>query len=182
MRARWRAGSWSWRWRRRPGWFPTWPGLGCTGWPIYSAATCERAASAGGSWRSGSPAGPPARLGPAPTWPPSGRWVTGPGRSSWRSGWARRATRDTGEATHDPGRPRALAADHGRAHARHRAEHLGGRRPRSRRAVGREHRAGRPARTPPGVARDGVLLVLDDEDRHRDRGDAARRARPARSR
>ena len=40
----------------------------------------------GRSCRSGCPARPPARSGPARTWPPSEPWAGGPGRSSWPSG------------------------------------------------------------------------------------------------
>ena len=48
-------------------------------------------ASTGRSCRSGFRARPPARSGPARTWPRTGRWAAGPGRSSWPSESAERA-------------------------------------------------------------------------------------------
>jgi hypothetical protein len=47
VRAASRAGAWNWRSAPQPGWCPTLPGRGCTGWPICSAGTCGLAASIG---------------------------------------------------------------------------------------------------------------------------------------
>ena len=68
------------------GWRPTSPGRGYTGWTSCSAGTCTRVVSTGRSCRSDSPARPPERSGPARTWPRTGLWAGGPGRSSWPSG------------------------------------------------------------------------------------------------
>ena len=71
---------------RRPAWCPTWAGHGYTSWLTCCAATCGPRTGTGRSCRSGRRAGPPARSGPAPTWPPTGRWATAPGRTSWPAG------------------------------------------------------------------------------------------------
>jgi uncharacterized protein YbjT (DUF2867 family) len=73
-------------WARRPAWCPTWASHGCTSWLTCCAATCEPRTGTGRSCRSGRRAGPPARSGPAPTSPPTGRWATAPGRTSWPTG------------------------------------------------------------------------------------------------
>ena len=69
-----------------PAWCPTWAGHGYTSWLTCCAATCGPRTGTGRSCRSGRRAGPPARSGPAPTWPPTGPWATAPGRTSWPAG------------------------------------------------------------------------------------------------
>ncbi len=64
----------------------TWAGRGCMSCPRWCAGTCGPVASTGRSCRCGCQARPPERTGLARTWPRTGRWAAGPGRSSSRSG------------------------------------------------------------------------------------------------
>src|SRR5262249_8886298 len=75
-----------------------------TAGPACSASTCGPAARAGCWCRSGSRARPPARCGPARTWLRTGRWATGPGKTSWPTGC--RAAPEQPRGQHPgPGRP-----------------------------------------------------------------------------
>ena len=89
------------------------------------------------------PARPPARSGPARTWPRTGRWAAGPGRASWpsRSGDppARRRRAAATMTTRRPARSRSLRGPRGAWPAARRTRS----RARRRRAGPRARRAGR---------------------------------------
>jgi uncharacterized protein YbjT (DUF2867 family) len=65
---------------------PDMAGRRCTARPSCSADTCGPVTGTGRSFRSGCQARPHARSGLARTWPRTGLWAGGPGRSSWPSG------------------------------------------------------------------------------------------------
>ena len=71
-------------------WCRTWAARGSTEWTSWCTATCGPPAGAG-PWCGSRPGRAARAVRVALTWPPTGRWGTGRGRTSSPSGWGRRA-------------------------------------------------------------------------------------------